>query len=233
MQHEDFTMPTIFRDIKPPEHFRTTHRQIFKILCEIRYVTLVAAGFKKSRGATPEEMIWFSKARSTLEYRLILMTPSSDQIQDKWSYIYEICRITALIYINYVVNEFDPAFGVLDKLKRRLLATITDSVSALEVDTDRIHNIIILWSTVVGGLGISGDIRKWFLAKIASQMRRLEITEWAQLESHLTKVLWIKGMHNPSHDSLWKAVYEQLTPRNAVTDSDENVARPKVSNKDI
>ncbi|KAH8666022.1 fungal-specific transcription factor domain-containing protein [Tricladium varicosporioides] len=224
MQHEDFPMPTIFRDFKPPEHFRTTHRQIFKILCEIRYLTLVVAGFRKSRGATPEEMIWFSKARSTLEYRLILMTPSNDQSQDRWFYIYEVCRITALIYINYVVHEFDPAFGVLDKLKRRLIATVNDSESVMEAHTNKIQDLIILWSTVVGGLGTIGIDRKWFLTRILTQMTRLEITEWVLLESQLMKVLWIKGMRSPKYDPLWKDIHEQLNMRDFTQTDDANVA---------
>jgi hypothetical protein len=169
------------------------------ILFEIRHLTLIAESFKCSRGATPSEMLAFSKARSGLEYRLLSVPTPVQFIDRPEQYLYEVCRVAAAIYINYVLHEFDPLFGVLGKLKRKLVVVIQAGEEKYKDLRGSSNDVVLLWVLFIGGLIAENLLeRRWFAKRIAKMVQRLGLRSWEEIEGCLMKALWIRRMRDAS-----------------------------------
>lgn len=200
---QEYSVPSIVMDVDLLNLSENKACDIPRILFEIRHLTLVVEGFQKNRGATPKEMLSFSKARSAIEYRLLLMTPPDDNQHPH--FLYEACRIAAVIYINYVLHEFDPLFRVLEKLKKKLVSIIETGERVHQNINGRTESSLFLWILFMGGIIAEGDFeRDWFAQRIAEQTMKLKITIWAEVEDCLMKVLWIRRMRNSASEALWR-----------------------------
>lgn len=187
-----------------PNHRVNAYGEIHDILSEIRHLTIVVESFNRSRGATPIEMLSFSKARSALEYRLLLMKDSTEIMCNESQLIYEACRISAVIYINHVLHEFDPAFQILRKLKERLIETIKAGESVFW-ELEKSESILFLWVLFMGGLLADGQNElRWFARRISHVMQTLGLSTWDVVQEYLMEVLWVKRMQNSACDSLWR-----------------------------
>lgn len=169
------------------------------IFDEIRRLSSVVVSFRSCRGASPFEMLAFSKARSALEYHLLHLRAYGHQLH----YVYQSCYIAALIYINYVLQEFDPVFGVLRKLESNLMNVIEVWENEGQATYGRSECHLLLWTLFMGGL-ISGNgyKRLWFVVRIARQMERLKLDTWKDVEECLMKVLWVTNI-NEASQLLW------------------------------
>lgn len=165
-------------------------------------------------------MLDFSKARSALEYRLLLMhTPVASPDMSKL-HIYEACKIAAVIYINYVLHEFDPVFRILEKLKEKLTGVIEAGEISPRSLLGTSESSLLIWVFFVGGLLADGKYeREWFATRISVLMRLLELIGWDQVEKLLMKVLWIKRMHNSACDTLWRQINKCLNGRSSISES--------------
>jgi len=202
---EEYSVPSIVMEMKSLDLSGNTYSEIPQILFEIRHLTLVVESFNNSRGATSAEMLAFSKARSALEYRLLLMHTPVESADHGYHYVYEACRIAAVIYINYVLHEFDPIFRVLENLKRKLVETIEAGEDIRQSFCGRSEASLLLWALFMGGLLAKGDYdREWFVQRIAEQMMTLNLRSWKDVEECLMKALWIKRMRNSASEMLWK-----------------------------
>lgn len=204
-------MPSILLEIPSFVISTGPYSDIPSILFEIRHLTLIVESFNCSRGATPSEMLAFSKARSELEYRL-LSIPTPIQIIDRpEQYLYEVCRVAAAIYINYMLHEFDHVFGVLVKLKKKLVTVIQAGEDKFKDFVGPSNDVVLLWALFIGGLSTENLLeRKWFAERIAQVVQRLGLRSWEEIEGSLMKALWIRKMMDASCESLWIAVRNYL-----------------------
>jgi hypothetical protein len=207
-----FSIPTATFSVPSLDICHGSQDSLPKILFEIRHLTLVVESFRRTRGATSSEMLAFSRARSKLEYNLLSMpTPQREVlIASPEQYLYEVVRITAIIYINYVLHEFDPAFGVLTKLKNKLKMVIAAGelgCGDMRPSTD----VVMLWVLFMGGmLAVDMTERMWFARRVAIFTRRLKIERWEGAEEYLMRALWIRRMKDVAGEALWLAVLDVM-----------------------
>lgn len=207
----NYSVPYITLGIPSFDILTGSYCDISAILFEIRHLTLIVESFNRSRGATPPEMLAFSKARSELEYRLLSIPSPIEFIDRPEQYLYEVCRVTATIYINYVLHEFDPVFGVLRKLKRKLLAVMQAREEKYEDLRGPSNDVVLLWVLFMGGLIAENFLeRTWFAKRIAKIVQRLGLRSWEETEGCLMKALWIRRMRDDTCESLWMAVRDYL-----------------------
>jgi hypothetical protein len=208
---DEYSVPSIVTELKASDLLDNTYNEIPQILFEIRHLTLVVERFRRSRGATPTEMLAFSKARSSLEYRLLLMQPFDEVEGHGHNYVFKTCRIAAIIYINLVLQEFDPAFRVLSKLKDKLMKVVTIAEYAIEATLCNSEASLLLWAMFMGGLVSESDYeRGCFAQTIAKLMILLDIRKWKEVEERLMKALWIRRMRNSALEALWHGVIHCL-----------------------
>ena len=110
-----------------------------------------------------------------------------------------------------MLHEFDPVFGVLGKLKRKLMAVVDVGEGAYERIGGGESDVVVLWVLFMGGLLAENWVeRDWFAERIARVVRRLGLRSWEEVEECLMKALWIRRMGNKACESLWMVVTEQL-----------------------
>ena len=110
-----------------------------------------------------------------------------------------------------MLHEFDPVFGVLGKLKRKLMAVVDVGKGEYERIGGGESDVVVLWVLFMGGLLAENWVeRDWFAERIARVVRRLGLRSWEEVEECLMKALWIRRMGNKACESLWMVVTEQL-----------------------
>lgn len=209
----NFSLPTFTLSIPTFAHSTGPYSAIPSIMYSIRHFTLIVESFRRTRGATDAEMLDFSCARNNLEYSLLAIpTPDIECFAiDSDQFICEVVRIVAIMYMNYVLLEFDPIFQVLQKLKRKLIAVIGAGEKGLDENATQNIDVIMLWALFMGGLvSLNADERTWFGSRIAILVEKLGLQTWDAIEHYLMKALWIRRMNNKACWDLWTTVLSSL-----------------------
>ena len=122
-------------------------------------------------------------------------------------YLFEICRLAALIYVPCVLYLWVPAPSMMSKLKMDMLAAFR---AKQKICNDKITNsqsVILMWALFIGGL-VSENVDEdhWFAQRIARFARDTGIVTWAQMEDRLLDIGWIKSLQTPTSKKLWMTI---------------------------
>jgi len=74
----------------------------------------------------------------------------------------------------------------------------------LDSRLDELEDEAILWLMIVGGIWISGDDdREWLAPRTRMMAQRLGIDTWDEVRSSVSKFPWINALHDEPGRSLW------------------------------
>lgn len=206
---ENYFAPTL--SLIPPNSSisQSGYRNDLPIFSEMRHLIQLHESFKSTHGGTAPDYQSFSKKRLMLEHRLFsayhqvpfpLLEP----------YIEEACRTAVAIYINSVLHEFDPVFGVVEKLTKRMKKIISCG-QVTRVHREEEDGLLLMWALFIGGQVSDEAVeRDWFGIKISVIIKTSRLKSRQEVEGCLIKVFRTTRMHDASYESLWISIQRNL-----------------------
>ena len=176
---------------------------VIEAMCEVT----VAVDHYHRGGPSAPIMPDLVVARNTTQHRLLSLPEYPLQPPSQANYMYEVCRIAALIYSNIVIFPLPPATGVHTNLVSRLKQLLTLAIPSCPVA----HLHIILWAITLGGIstGSSSD-RVWFLCRLAEVSTKLGLYQWSQIQECLSSLLWLDFVCEKEGMLLWLGARELI-----------------------
>ena len=124
------------------------------------------------------------------------------------SYVFEVIRLSLLIYNNLVIFPLPLSIGLDSRLARTLKHTLC---SALSFNPSLPHRYteLLLWSVVLGGIGDhKGTDRVWYERQCKELLDlRPDIRKWHNLERLLTSFLWSDFVLNEEAVKFWSKLF--------------------------
>ena len=176
---------------------------VIKAMCEVT----VAVDHYHRDGPSAPIMPDLVVARNTTQHRLLSLPEYPLQPPSQANYMYEVCRIAALIYSNIVIFPLPPAAGVHTNLVFRLKKLLTLVIPSCPAAY--LH--IILWAITLGGIstGSSSD-RVWFLCRFAQVSTKLGLYTWSRIQECLSSLLWLEFVCEKEGRQLWLGARELI-----------------------
>jgi hypothetical protein len=126
-------------------------------------------------------------------------------IAEKDELVFNILKISLLIYNNLVLFPLPPVSGVDTRLALSLKTSI--EAALLEWPTLwEVHPKLLLWALMLGGISDSKDLeRPWFLEKFGDLLadQFAECCKWSQVENLLTSCMWLGGILSDEGITFW------------------------------
>ncbi|KUJ13371.1 uncharacterized protein LY89DRAFT_721396 [Mollisia scopiformis] len=185
---------------------------IFK---NIRHLLALQDSFASDHGDS-DRTILFVEKRSFIFNRLLSTQKSKSPPTEKaHTYLYEPCRIAALIFMEYALARDTPNQNMLRKLCENLQSSFRTTTKTAELqqlwDQDLSSLKVLLWVYYIGGMVATESLdREWFSYRTARCMMSLGFHEWSEVESCLLELLWTDMMHDQACTGLWEQVQQQL-----------------------
>lgn len=151
--------------------------------------------------------------RRTFIFSRLLSTQAfeSPPTEKGHAYLYEPCRIAALIFMEYELARNTPNQNMLQKLCEDLQSSFRIPIETAELqeiwDQDLSSLKVLLWVYYIGGMVAAEPLdREWFSYRAARCMMSLEFREWPEVESCLLQLLWTETMHDQACMAFWQQV---------------------------
>jgi Fungal Zn(2)-Cys(6) binuclear cluster domain len=155
--------------------------------------------------------------RNLLQHRIASL-PSAQALMDT-SGIYEVCRISVLIYSIGVTFPLPgvgaPFIPLIRELKVQLQILDIHRVLFMVPES----TTIIQWVLTMGCIAATDLIeRSWFVGALSQYIAFAQISEWNQFKQELQKVLWLDSACDMAGKLLWKEMqtlkeFEELSPQ--------------------
>jgi len=177
------------------------------LLVELQSLTAFQTEISRPSGATVIEVHQFDVRRSAIEYQLLNLQFSAQNISPH-EQVFHACCIAAMIYTSFIFRGFRPEFAVLLTLKKNLMGTLGNLILK-DVGTTMLD--VCLWMLFTGGmLSIAAEEKTWFATRILPLIIQAGYHHWEEVEICLSRVLWTKKMDNEGCKSIWRDVEAML-----------------------
>lgn len=147
--------------------------------------------------------------RNLIQYRLMSLPPARDV--DERNYLYEVCRISAIIYSVGVTFPLPGVGAPFAALARLLKAQLEDWISYSHLLSLKVVKLFI-WIVTLGGIAAS-DLheRTWFVEALSKFAEIAKLDQWLELKQTLKTILWLDKACDMAGEKLWADV-KQLIP---------------------
>ena len=158
------------------------------------------------------ESVSFGKMCSALEHRLLhlkICEPPEPMIM--LDYLFEACRLGALIYLRRVVKNLDRVGAILQKLKEQLKRLLVEGESKFVGDVDiQMRRGSFMWAVFMGGIvSLDEEEETWFAEWIVKLTKAWYFQGpkcWTDIEKCLRQINWADSLSAPECVSLWGRV---------------------------
>jgi hypothetical protein len=199
---------------------RTDLEHGFMLLCKIGFTAELAEVFQAMKaytsiveeyqdGSTTEpDLCRISNQRNFVQHRLLSLPPARNLDQDfrKSHPVYEICRLTGLIFGVGVIFPLPAQTTPFPALVKLLQAELQEP--SLESDwwfPDAVG--VLIWVLTLGGIAATGlPNRTWFVAALARVTARSGLSRWRDLNAVLDRILWLDSACDFGGQQLWEEV---------------------------
>lgn len=137
-----------------------------------------------------------------------VITPQSGEpFPELQQHLYEIIRLSLLIFNNIVVYPLPP-FAGLDTKLARLLKDEINVATTNEPNLHRLHADLLLWAVFLGGISDYHDLnRSWYIEKARGIRRTIPyLRRWPDVESLLNSFVWFNSILNEEGIKFWAEV---------------------------
>ncbi len=176
------------------------------IFCDLRILIAVLNRFKYGIEASTNDMMAFSRMRSTVEHRLLSLEERQESVSGQLKlddYVYDSFVVGIQIYINLVLRNYGPDFALLRTLKRKLMGLLYKHGELSESKSHGSVGIVPLWILLMGGMvALNAEETTSFAQFIAKTMRQSALQGWPEVETNLTQVLWTKHLQRSGFRAL-------------------------------
>ena len=200
---------TRFRSIEVLRYFPDLTRSIL-ILSQ----TAVALDHYCRSGNAACKLVDLIAARNTTQYTLLSLPTERDRKgtlgqENALIPVYELIRISLLIFSNMVLFPLPVTSGVSLRLAQSLKSLLTHQKLV-----DASHSLwvgqrpAVLWALTLGGIseGLSTEERQWFRDHVALVCQWLKVDSFEDLTELLLGFIWIDRLMNDAAEVLWQDV---------------------------
>ena len=209
-------LPTSFQDFplrltlsaKSPEP-ASEHDPLSLIFDNLRYLTACMP----KRNSNPRRMMAFCKARSSVEYSLLCLSPLAtatgpSKIQNSISSdpLFEIRRLGAFLYTEAAFRDCAAKGAFVRSLQSQLIIAIRICDAACP-GLLQCEKSLAMWIYCIAGLfNLDVAAETWFACRVASAMNAAQITRWHELEELLREIMWTNELTSRMWGYLWPRV---------------------------
>lgn len=183
--------------------------ELSDLLPKIRHYSQVVEQLQN--GVTPPNMMG---NRNWVIHRMLSL-PSAETIiketrfvSEKFErtvFVYEVCRLTCLIYSIHVIfptpRSRSPRERLLPLLKEAILKVDLESADQVKPLKE-----MLVWCLVIGGIAATGrEERMWYISELKMLLTGLGMIDWqwSQLRVVLRRFAWVDVACDPGGESLW------------------------------
>ena len=223
---KDITLPNSELAQSNPDFDNTTGlcNVMTAILRDIRHITGALVAWNRS--SSMNDLMSFYDRRSALEFSLTsLLIRKPKESMRQIDYVLEAYRISALIYVKYVMYNSVAFCPIVQKLKAMLINLTLEADDELVDNEDRLQDGSVVWILIIGGITyLNNDEKEHFAQAVARSTRGWwslpGAKTWEVMEACLKEIAWVRMLRTRQCASLWRRV-EVLSNHN----SDPFVAR--------
>jgi hypothetical protein len=200
---------------------RTDLEYRFTLLCKIGFTAEMLEVFQAMKaytsiiekyqdGSTTEEpnLCRISNQRNFVQHRLLSLLPVRNLDQGfRISHpVYEICRLTGLIFGVGVIFPLPAQTAPLPTLVRLLQAELQES--SFESDWWFLNAVeVLIWVLTLGGIAATGlPNRIWFVAALSRVSASSSLSRWQDIKPVLDRILWLDCACESGGQQLWEEV---------------------------
>ena len=160
------------------------------------------------RQYTVSDKIAFSTMHKALTHRLLCLKIQKPSLEMSTSdYLFEMCRIAALIYAKMALpiairNEL---VALLQKAQITDLLRTFESLQASE-EEESIPDVFIWVLSIISLISSDDTEEVWSALHLAKIARIAGISTWVQLEKRLKDICWTERLITPTCKSVWRRV---------------------------
>jgi hypothetical protein len=190
------------------------------LLCKIGFTAELAEVFQAMKaytsivekyedGSTTEpDLCRICNQRNFVQHCLLSLLPAGKLDQDfrKSHPVYEICRLTGLIFGVGVIFPLPAQTAPLPTLVRLLQTELQES--SLESDWWFLDAVkVLIWVLTLGGIAATGlPNRTWFVAALGRVSARSGLARWQDLKLVLDQMVWLDSACDFGGEQLWEEV---------------------------
>ena len=209
-------LPTSFRDFplrvtlsSESSEWETEDDPLSLIFQNLHYLTACMP----KRYSNPKRMMAFCKARSSVEYSILCLSPfatatgparirklvASDPL-------FEVRRLGAFLYTEAAFRDCEAKGAFVRSLQSQLIIAIR-TCDTREPGLLAREKSMAMWIYCTAGLfNFNFAAQTWFACRIASAMNASEISEWHEVEELLREIMWTKELTRMVWPHLWPRV---------------------------
>jgi hypothetical protein len=160
---------------------------------------------RRGKDLDKDEENHMMQTRNAIQHTMLALPAFSDLSEDDSSgahpMMYELCRLTAVIYSGAVIMGVPPHLGwhtaLVKRLRKMLEACKMDECKDEESD-------LLVWSLCVGGLAAwRSSHRAFFETSLKEVARRRKLSNWQKVERILEDFLWSEAACKHGAAMLW------------------------------
>ena len=183
---------------------------MIKIFDDMRHLTHLLTNLGHS--ITPMELISFDKVRISIQHRLVSLVPRKpNQSLHDLDYVFEACRIAALIFLNRVLVcswPVCPWFGHLGSQLKDLL--LEHEGHNIHGTSPQVHRVYYIWMLSIGGIhSLANEDAAFFAQRVAVATRLWRVQgfgSWSEILSRVKGVCWTDALQGPECDRFGERV---------------------------
>ena len=173
---------------------------VWRVLAAMCEVTVALDHYHRGGSSAPT-LADLVTARNSAQHQLLSLPLKSWDSSSQSDCMYEICRLTALIYSNIVIFPLPPASGVDSMLAFRLRETLDCVVFS---SCSKLHLPFLLWAITLGGISSSlSSKRGYFLHRFTEVSTKLGLVQWDPIQERLSSFLWLDFVCEKEGVAFW------------------------------
>ena len=204
----DITLPNSELAQSNPNSDNTTRlcNVMTAILRDVRQI--IGALIAWNRSSSMNDLMSFYDRRSALEFSLTsLQIRKPKETMRQIDYVLEAYRISALLFVKYVMYNAAPICPIVRKLKAMLVNLTLEADDKLVDNENRLQDGSVVWILIIGGITyLNNDEKEHFAQAIARSTRG-----WWSVPGAKT---WARMLRTRQCASLWRRV-EVLSNHNS------------------
>ena len=175
-------------------------RDLLATIEVMRDVTIAYDHYYRSESDAPK-LAHILLARNAMQHDLLSFPHLSAYKSSEENCIYEVCRISALVYSDMVLWPLPAMAGVREQLADSLMRAL---ICCRMLSSWERHQSMILWATILGGIAVTeSSKRTWFIRQLNNAVIKQTVSAWPIVKHLLSTFLWWSVVCERPAEEFW------------------------------
>ena len=156
-----------------------------------------------TRGGTDApELMQIAMIRNFAQHDLLSLPHISSVISSEEDCIYEVCRLSCLVFADMVLWPLPASAGIRERLAEKSSSALS-ACRLLSSWTK--YPSLLLWTTVLGGIAAKGTVREvYFFRQLDNGIIKRTVNAWPVVKSILQTFLWWDFTCDELAETFWQ-----------------------------